>query len=155
MVLKSSTGISIGGKVDGQTKLRVYAATGQVVIHGKVDGGSATEVLYYGVTNIDVLGDIRTSVFGGTAPTFLHTNWVDVHKEPAYTPKSLDTENSDDEDETHTIASGISDLSFGSLLATSRREITSSGPGKVERMVRTDGEYVYEDDIYIEGKILS
>lgn len=58
MILKSATGISIGGKVDGKSLVKLKCSAGQIVIHGRIEGGPKTEVYYHGISRMDVLGGI-------------------------------------------------------------------------------------------------
>lgn len=58
VILKSATGISIGGKIEGKSLVKLKCSSGQVVIHGRIEGGPKTQVYYYGITRMDVLGGI-------------------------------------------------------------------------------------------------
>lgn len=82
MILKSATGISIGGKIDGQCKVRMFSKSGQIVVHGKIDGGSSTEVHYDGVEKFNVLEGIQTLPLIGT-PSVQYKDWETADAEAA------------------------------------------------------------------------
>ena len=70
VTLKSFTGISIGGKIDGASKVNLSAKCGQIVIHDTVDG-VGTVVYHYGVERVDVLNGLRNQ----PNLIFLGKNW--------------------------------------------------------------------------------
>lgn len=73
MTLKAATGITIGGKVDGQCRLKLFSKTGEVVIKGKVSGGPWTRVFYFGV-ECRVEGGLRDNLLFGPV-TFQKKDW--------------------------------------------------------------------------------
>jgi hypothetical protein len=72
--LKAHTGIHIEGKIDGQCKVKLRSRSGQIFVHGKVDGGANTVVYYFGVKRVDVIGGVRTSMLFGDA-VFIERDW--------------------------------------------------------------------------------
>ena len=73
-MLKSATGISIGGKIDGQSKVRMLVKSGQIVVHGKIDGGQWTQVYYNGTERADVLGGVHGNMIVGYS-IFMKKDW--------------------------------------------------------------------------------
>lgn len=73
MTLKAATGISIGGKVDGQCRLKLLSKSGEIVIKGKVSGGPLTRVFYFGV-DCKVEGGLRDNLLFGPV-TFQRKDW--------------------------------------------------------------------------------
>ena len=55
--------------------MKLAASTGQIVIHGKVDGGAGTVVYFQGVNRVDVLQGIRNSALFG-AVIFIRKDWM-------------------------------------------------------------------------------
>lgn len=74
MILKSTTGISIGGKIDGQCKVKMLVRGGQIVVHGKIDGGQWTQVYYHGTERADVLGGVHGNMIVGHS-IFMKKDW--------------------------------------------------------------------------------
>lgn len=89
VTLISHTGISIGGNIDGGCQVKLAASVGQIVIHGKVDGGAGTVVYYQGVNRVDVLQGIRSSVLFG-AVVFIRKDWMVVDASAVETAKAAE-----------------------------------------------------------------
>ena len=96
ITLISHTGISIGGNIDGGCQVKLAASTGQIVIHGKVDGGAGTVVYFQGVNRVDVLQGIRNNVLFG-APVFIRKDWMAVDASAVETAKAAEERRTQEE----------------------------------------------------------
>jgi hypothetical protein len=54
--------------------MAVNGGRGQIVIHGKVDGGAWTKVFYKGTERADVLGGVHGNMIVGQS-VFVKTDW--------------------------------------------------------------------------------
>ena len=61
----------------------MHASSGQIVVHGKIDGGLATEVHYDGVERFDVLEGLAASLPLLGNPSVLYMDWATVDAEAA------------------------------------------------------------------------
>ena len=74
VTLKAYNGINIEGKIDGQTKVKLRSRLGQIFINGKIDGGSRTEVYYWGAKRVDVVGGVQGNILFGHV-VFQEKDW--------------------------------------------------------------------------------
>ena len=76
--------------------MKLAASIGQIVIHGKVDGGAGTVVYFQGVNRVDVLQGIRNSALFG-AVILIRKDWMVADAAAVETAKAAEERKAQEE----------------------------------------------------------